>query len=95
MAKRHKDQSLNHLVGALKKIMTCGGAKGPFNSQQLTVMLKAAILLGMIDKIFSAEQIAAVDAGNLPTATSDDAVLAELRTKFQGGVKNADTPSNG
>jgi len=27
----------------------------------------------------------------LPTATSDDAVLAELRTKFQGGVKNADT----
>jgi hypothetical protein len=60
---------------------------------QLTVMLKAAILLGMIDKIFSAEQIAAVDAGNLPTATSDDAVLAELRKNFQGGV-NANTQSS-
>jgi len=93
VAKRHKDQCLNHLVGALKKIMTCGGAKGPFNSMQLTVMLKAAILLGMIDKIFSAEQIAAVDAGNLPTATSDDAVLAELRKNFQGGV-NANTQSS-
>ena len=93
MAKRHKDQCLNHLVGALKKIMTCGGAKGPFNSMQLTVMLKAAILLGMIDKIFSAEQIAAVDAGNLPTATSDDAVLAELRKNFQGGA-NANTQSS-
>ena len=93
MAKRKKDQGLNHLAGALKKIMTCGGAKGPFNSTQLTVMLKAAILLGMIDKIFSAEQIAAVDAGNLPTATSDDAVLAELRKNFQGGV-NANTQSS-
>ena len=93
MAKRHKDQCLNHLVGALKKIMTCGGAKGPFNSMQMTVMLKAAILLGMIDKIFSAEQIAAVDAGNLPTATSDDAVLAELRNNFQGGA-NANTQSS-
>ena len=93
MAKRKKDQGLNHLAGALKKIMTCGGAKGPFNSMQLTVMLKAAILLGMIDKIFSAEQIAAVDAGNLPTATSDDAVLAELRKNFQGGV-NANTQSS-
>jgi len=93
VAKRHKDQCLNHLVGALKKIMTCGGAKGPFNSMQLTVMLKAAILLGMIDKIFSAEQIAAVDAGNLPTATSDDAVLAELRKNFQGGA-NANTQSS-
>jgi hypothetical protein len=47
----------------------------------------------MIDKIFSAEQIAAVDAGNLPTATSDDAVLAELRKNFQGGV-NANTQSS-
>jgi hypothetical protein len=93
MAKRRKDQSLNHLAGALKKIMTCGGAKGPFNSQQMAIMLKAAILLGMIDKIFSAEQITAVDAGSLPTATTDDAVLAELRTKFQGGVKNESTSS--
>ena len=89
MAKRRKDQSLNFIAGAYKRIML---NKEKFNSMQLTVMLKAADRLALIDKVFSAEQLAAADAGNIPISSTDDALLAEMRAKFQGGV-NANSTS--
>jgi hypothetical protein len=93
MAKRQKRQGVNILVGAYKRIMLNGGAKGPFNHRQLAVMLQAADRYALIDGVFTSEQIAAMSHGEMPVVT-DDAVLAELREKFRGGTPNADTPSN-
>jgi|GEM_PF-3925554 hypothetical protein len=87
MAKRKKDQGLNFIAAAYKRIMLNGGAKGPFDHKQLTVMLKAADRLALMDKVFSAEQLAAADAGNLSSSSiTEDQILADMRAKHQGGV---------
>jgi hypothetical protein len=50
-------------------------------------MLKAADRLALMDKVFSAEQLAAADAGNLSSSSiTEDQILADMRAKHQGGV---------
>ena len=91
MAKRKKAQSLNFLAGAAKRIMF---NKEKFNTGQLREMRQAMMFLAFLDGLITSEQLATVDEVHV-SSSSDDAVLAELRTKFQGGAtKNADTSSN-